>query len=418
VLRLNPLHAVRNLIPEPGPKQPYVLSSFINAFGFGLLIVAAPLYFTRIVGLSVAQVGLGLTIGVSAGLLVGVPIGHLADRRGPVQTAKAMLLLQFAVAIGFLFIHDFVTFVIIAIADTVALNAFLAANGAVLRRLAANDTAGFRALTYAIWNLGIALGTACSAIMIQLDTPAAFYALIIGNAVTFLVAWVILRRLPHYEPLPKPATASRWGVLADRAFVVYTALQSAMVLSGFMITLLLPLWVAFNTEAPRWCIPMFLLINTIMVVLLQVRIGKRVQTIRAGGVAMRRAGVIFLVSCSVIGFSAGVPGWVALILLVAGVCLHTFGLIWHAAATFALTYGLPPEHAQGQYVGFVLIGSGIGSAIAPVLLLGFVMSLGRPGLIGLGVFLALIGLLMPITARWGERTRPPAPDSADVPAVD
>lgn len=41
------------------------------------------LYFTRLVGLSATQVGLALSGGALAGLLVQLPAGHLADLRGP-----------------------------------------------------------------------------------------------------------------------------------------------------------------------------------------------------------------------------------------------------------------------------------------------------------------------------------------------
>jgi hypothetical protein len=51
------------------------------------------------------------------------------------------------------------------------------------------------------------------------------------------------------------------------------------------------------------------------VIALQVRVGRNVSTIAQGGAALRRAGLLFLVSCSAIGFSAGLPGWAALLLL-------------------------------------------------------------------------------------------------------
>jgi MFS family permease len=392
----------------------YGLAALVNMFGLGLLVVSMPVYFTRIVGLSAGQFGLGLTIAVAVGLLAGVPIGDLADRRGPLQTARAMLLVQCAVAIAWLFVNNFAAFTVIAAVDTLALNAWMAAAGALLRRVGGEDAAGFRAQTYAISSSGIALGTACSAIALQIDTPAAYKTLICINGLTCLVAWGILRRLPRYDPLPKPAAAPRWGVISDRAFVAYTALAGAMSLQFFVLTLLIPLWVVQYTHAPRWSIPMFLLMNTILEVLFQVHIGSQVRTIRQGGVAMRRAGVIFLLSCSVIGLSSGLPGWAALILLVAGVCLHTLGGLWHQAASFALNLGLPPAHAQGQYEGFVLIGTGIAGAAGPVLLLGFILNLGRPGLLVFGAFLALVGLLMPVSTRWAERTRPAPPEPADL----
>jgi MFS family permease len=401
-----------SLIPSPGPRRPYALAVFVNSLGFGMLVVSMPLYFTRIVHLSVGQVGLGLTIAAAIGLAAGVPIGRLADRRGPLGTAQIMLLTQFGSGIAFLFIRNFAGLVAVVTVEGLASSGWAAADGALLRRLAGDDAAGFRASTHALFNVGLALGTACSSIAIQIGTPAAYHALIIINAASYLGALVALRRLPRYDPLPTPAAAARWGVLADRPFVAFTALTGVISVQFMVIPLLLPLWVADHTQAPRWCIPMAVLVNTILVALLQAHIGSRVQTIRQGGGAYRRAGVIFLVSCSAIGLASGLPAWAALTLLAAGVCLHTMGELWHMAGTFALAFGLAPAHEQGQYMGFLGIGTGMASAAAPVLLLVLILDLGKPGLIGLGAFFALAGLLMPAVARWGERTRPPAASPA------
>jgi MFS family permease len=411
---LNPVRAVSSLIPEPGPSRPFALATLINIFGSGLLLVSMPLYFTRIVHLTAAQVGLGLTIAGIVTLAVGFPIGDFADRHGPLEIAKAMLVVQCCTTLAFLFIGGFASFVAVATVDAVAACGFISANGPLLRRLAdGENAAGFRASMHSLENVGLTLGIAACSFAIEIGTPTAYHVTIIFDALSFLVAYVALRQVPHFAPLPKPASAPRWGVLRDRPFVAYTALSAVFVLEFRVITLLLPLWVVEYTHAPRWCIPLSLVINTILVVLLQVRTASGVQTISQGGVAWRRAGVIFLFSCSALGFATGLPGWAALLLVVAGVCLHTAGEMWHMAGAFALSFNLPPAHAQGQYGGFLGIGGSLGGAAAPVLLLGLALSHGRPGLIGLGAFFALAGLLMPAVARWGERTRPVGPGSGD-----
>jgi hypothetical protein len=413
VPELNPVRAVSSLFPsESGPRRSYALATLVNTFGTGLTLVSMPLYFTRIVDLSAGQVGLGLTIAVAISLAANLPIGEIADRRGPLQLAKIMLLVQSAAAFAFLFIGNFAGFLAVATVSTLAVRSIGTAEGALLRRVAGEDSAGFRSSTHAITNVGFTLGIACCGIAIHLDTPAAYRTLIVIDALSFVVAWAILRRLPRYDPLPRPATAPRWGVLRDRAYVAYAAISASFVLEFSVLTLLLPLWVAEHTNAPRWSIPLSVVINTILVVLFQVRLGGGVQTIRQGGDGWRRAGVLFLLSCSLLGFAAGLPGWAALIIVVAAVGLHTFGEIYHLSSGFALGMGLPPSHAQGQYDGFSAVLGGMASAAAPVLLLGVVLSLGRPGLIGLGVFFVLTSLLMPVVARWGERTRPDA--AADV----
>jgi hypothetical protein len=185
-----------------------------------------------------------------------------------------------------------------------------------------------------------------------------------------------------------------------------------MFMQYLVLGLLLPVWVVFHTNAPRWSVSAFVVINTVIVVLFQVRVGKTVQTIRQGGAAFRRAGVIFLVSCSAMGLAAGLPAWGALLLLAGAVVLHTYGELWHASGTFALDFGLAPPHAQGQYQGLVGMGNFAGQALSPLILVGLVLAGGRLGFVLLGAWFAVIGLAGPAVARWGERTRPAAPAAA------
>jgi hypothetical protein len=365
------------------------------------------------VHLSAGQVGLGLTIGTTVTLLVNLPLGDLADRRGPLEVAKTMLLLQCAATVALLFIHNFAGFVVVTTVNILTSRAILTAEGALLRRVAGDDAASLRSSTHALTNLGYSIGFGLCGIAIQIGSPTAYHTLIIVDVVSFLGAWAVLRRLPRYAPLPKPPTEPRWAVLRDRPFAAFAVLGSAMSIEFSVIILLLPLWVADHTDAPRWSIPLALVINTILVVLFQVRLGRGVRTIQDGGFGWRRAGVFFLLSCAAMGFAAGLPGWAALLLLVAAVSLHTVGEILHTTSGFVLSMSLPPAHAQGQYDGFAGIIGGIGSALTPALLLGPVLSLGLPGLVGLGAFLALTGMLMPAVARWGERTRPAAAKLAD-----
>jgi MFS family permease len=413
LLILNPSRVLASLVPEPGARRVYALSILINSFGFGLILTAMPLYATRVVHLSSQKTGLGLTIASLIGLLAALPIGDLADRRGPRVVVSATMLVQCAAAISYLFVRDFPGFVAVATLDLLAMNASISADMALLRRVGGEEATEFRASIQAIANLGISLGVVGCGIAVQINTASAYRSLFVVNAATFLVGAVILSWLPHYQPLPKPEKGPRWEVLSDKQFIAYTALSGGMFIQYFVIIFLLPLWVVDHTHAPRWSVSLFVLINTILVVLLQVRVGRQVETLRQGGAALRRAGIIFLFSCTAIGLAAGIPGWAALLLLSAAVALHTYGELWHASASFAMDFGLAPEHAQGQYQGLAGLGTGIGQAASPVLLIGVVLSFGRLGFAVLGICFALLGLMAPALARWGERTRPAGTEAAE-----
>jgi MFS family permease len=411
--RLNPRHALLSLVPQTRDQRVYMLAALINVYGTGLIITAMTLYAIKVVHLTAARSGLALTIAGLVGLLASMPIGRLADRRGPRDVSRLALLLVGVAAASYVFLaHNFVSYLIVAIVDGSALSASSTASVALLRRVGGDNATTFRSQAQAVFNLGISLGVATCGVAIELNTVNAYRALFLGNALSCLIGVAVLSLLPKFEPLPGAHEESPLAALRDRPFLGYTALSGAMFMQYLVLGLLLPVWVVFHTNAPRWSVSAFVVINTVIVVLFQVRVGKTVQTIRQGGAAFRRAGVIFLVSCSAMGLAAGLPAWGALLLLAGAVVLHTYGELWHASGTFALDFGLAPPHAQGQYQGLVGMGNFAGQALSPLILVGLVLAGGRLGFVLLGAWFAVIGLAGPAVARWGERTRPAAPAAA------
>ncbi len=379
--RLNPAHALRSLVPQSRDQRVYLLATLINIYGTGLIITAMTLYAIRVVHLTAERAGLALTIAGLVSLLAAMPIGRLADRRGPRDVFRVALFVLGVTAMGYvLFAHSFVSYLIVTTVDGIALTSSTTANVALLRRVGGKDATTFRSQIAAVLNLGMSLGIATCGVAIELNTVTAYRALFLGNAASCLIGVAMLSRLPRFEPLPGAREESPFTALRDRPFVGYTALSGAMYMQNFVLALLLPVWVVFHTNAPRWTVSALVIINTIMVVLFQVRVGKTVQTIRQGGAAFRRAGVIFLVSCSAIGLAAGLPAWAATLLLAAAVIVHTFGELWQSSAMFALDFGLAPPHAQGQYQGLAGMGTFAGQALSPFILVGLVLGGGRLGL--------------------------------------
>ena len=72
---------VANLLPAPGPLRPLALSTLLSRIANGVLMTVSVRYFNR--GLGIAEIGLGLTIAGLVGLVSGIPMGHIADLRGP-----------------------------------------------------------------------------------------------------------------------------------------------------------------------------------------------------------------------------------------------------------------------------------------------------------------------------------------------
>jgi MFS family permease len=407
MLKLQSLRIREALIPNRGPQRIFGLATLINTFGLGLVITAMTLYFTRVVHLSTEQVGVGMTVAAVVGILSGIPIGHLADRLGPREVARATLLVQGGVTFCYVFIHGFVAFLIVASLEMLCISAYVPLDGVLMRRIGGDEDAAVPNIIQAIGNLGISVGAMGCGVAVAIGTAQAYRALVIVNALTFVGACAVLGRLPRYDPLPRQrGQGQRRIALADKPFLVYAGVAGVMSMQYWVIARPLPLWVADHTGDPRWIIPAFLIINTALVILFQVRVGRNVETIRRGGAALRRSGVLFLLSCSVIGLAAGIPGWISLLLLIGAVSIHTIGELYFTAGSFAVGFGMAPEHAQGQYQGVAGVGMFVGGAASSVLMIGLVLSLGRIGWVGLGVLFALLGLAAHAVARWGEQTRP------------
>ncbi|MEU9313609.1 hypothetical protein [Streptomyces sp. NPDC048256] len=154
-----------------------------------------------------------------------------------------------------------------------------------------------------------------------------------------------------------------------------------------------------------------MLTGTVIVDVVQVRASRNIDSPEAGGNAYRRAGVAFLIACSLISLSAGIPAWAAATLLIIAVVIHTVGELWHAAAGFEVSFALAPEHATGQYSGVFGLGAGLAEALGPGLLIALCITWGRPGWYVVGVMFALTGLAAPLAVRRAQQHRRHAPQT-------
>ena len=135
-----------SLVPAPGPVRSLALVTLVNTTGNGIFFTLSALYFTRIVGLSIAEVGIGLGIAAFAGLLAGVPVGHLGDRFGPREVMVGLLLLVTVADVLLILVDSFAAFVVVASVLTFFDRGAAAVRGGLIAALAG---AGARATTKA-----------------------------------------------------------------------------------------------------------------------------------------------------------------------------------------------------------------------------------------------------------------------------
>ncbi|QJS99840.1 MFS transporter [Streptomyces asoensis] len=390
------------LMPDTGPQRVLATSNFVYTVGSGLYLTAGVLYFTEAVHLPASRVGLGLGIAGLVALALGVAVGHLADRYGARGVYAATLVVQALATAGFVLADSFWPFVLAVTVAAGAKAAGTAARSPLIRHYGGDRPQEFRAYLRAVTNVGISLGAVGAGLVVQVGTLTAYQLMVIGNAIAFVVSAALLISLPPVTPLAATG-GPRWTALRDRPYLLLTALDGIMAIQFKVLTVAIPLWLVGATTAPHWLISGTMLTGTVIVVAFQVRASRNVDSPTAGGNAYRRAGVAFLVSCSLISLSAGIPAWAAAALLLTAVVIHTVGELWHSAAGFEVSFALAPPHATGQYLGVFGLGAGLAEALGPALLISLCITWGRPGWYVVGALFALTGLAAPLAVRWAQR---------------
>ncbi|MGI5456189.1 MFS transporter [Streptomyces sp. CA-249302] len=379
------------LVPPAGPQRVLALAQLTNSIGDGAYYVTSALYFTHVVGLAPARVGLGLTVAWAIGSLAGVPLGRLADRRGPRGTAVLLALGTGAAVGSFLVVRGFVPFVLAACAYATAQSGLAAARQALLAGLVtAGERTGLLAHLQATLNAGLAVGAGLGGLALQAGTRGAYLGVFALDAVSFLVCAGVLSRLPGVAPVSvrRPdnsvARPDRLGVLRDRPYAVLALLNTVLLLRMPLLSLGLPLWIAERTTAPTWVVSALFVLNTGAVMLFQVHTARGVTGVASAARAVRRSGWAMLGACAVFALSSGASPWVAVGALVAGAVLQVVAEMGQSAGSWQLSFDLAPADRVGEYQGFFGTGVTVARTLGPLVLTSLLVGWGTPGWLLLG----------------------------------
>ncbi|MBX6355031.1 MAG: MFS transporter [Micromonosporaceae bacterium] len=393
------------MLPRPGPLRSLSAVTLINTLGNGLWMTVNALYLTRVAGLSAGEVGLGLTVAGAACMVASAPMGYLADRRGPRGTQIAFFAALAVLTLGMLVVHSFGTLVLVATLTAIADAGQRGAHGAIIAQaIPTGERVHARAFLRSVSNVGISVGAALAGIALAIDTPLAYRLTVVGNALSFAAAALMAIRLPVVPPVPKVA-GPRLIALRDRPFLTLVALDGLMSMHFDILNIVLPLWIVARTDAPRWLVSVLMLVNTSMVVALQVRAARGTEDLAGAARAARGAGRLIAAACLVFLATAGPPGWVASLLLILGCLIHVIGELRHSAAGWGISFGLAPKQAQGQYQATFSMGMQLGRMLAPAVLVWLALHLGRIGWVAMAVLFTVVSAAVPPVVALATRRR-------------
>ncbi|MGW7447223.1 MFS transporter [Kitasatospora sp. NPDC054795] len=445
----------RRLHPDPTVRRLAGIT-LVNTVGNGLSLSVAVLFFTRVLGLSAAQLGLGMTAAGLCGVAASVPAGRAADRWGARRVLVVLVSVQAIGTAGYALVHSYPAFVALAcLVSAVDRGSAATRNALYAEVLPADRRVVGRAHLRVVTNVGICLGTAIGAIALQLDTRPVYLTAILADAASFVAVAVLFHRLDiprrpsmtgasaPSEPsasgaavseLSEPSEASESGAagsepsaktgvanpsdpsgrgvkqgrrpnpaLRDGPFLAVTVLNALFCLQFAVLEVGIPLWIVQETDAPRITVAGTLIVNTLLVITLQVRATRGTEERTGAARACGRAGVVLAASCLVVSLAHGLPAGVAAVVVLGGVALQSLGEVAAQAGGWALSYDLAGERDHGAYQGVFNAGTAAALMAGPALVGALVIGYGMVGWVVLGAVLAAAGLAMRPAVRWAGR---------------
>lgn len=401
---------LRGYIPSRGAGRTLALVTFIDSIGTGLFLAGAAIFFVRSIGLTAAQAGVGLSVAGAVGFATTVPIGVLGDRLGARRLLVLFQLWRAACLVALLFVSDVVSFTVVAALMAIAETATPSLTQAVAASAVDGESrVRNMAILRSTRNAGFSAGALLAAPLIAAGSAAGFSAIISGDALSFVVAALILTRVP----LARAATVRRrsgfltvLGSFHDWRYAGLASLNGVLTLHMTILVFGIPLWLIHATRAPASLVAILLLLNTTLAVVLQVPFSKH-ATVSGGGSRVLRLAGVMLAGCSVaIAAAAHVSVPFAAALLVLATALLSLGEIWQAAGAWELSYRYADPAREVQYLAVFSLGVAAQDIFGPALITAVIISAGTAGWIGLGaLFLVATFLVSPATSALERESR-------------
>ena len=399
----------RGILPPTKLERDLVWQCVLSAFATGTFLTGTAVYFTKVVGLSGAEVGLGMSVAAGITLLLQLPMGRLADRVG----AKPLWALASAVEAALYFawplIGGMATFVlmlsVLAIFETAGRNARNVYRIAVFPR-----EVRVRALAYmrAARNVGYTLGAGASGVALGIGVdavrliPFVTGGLLVLNALLIASVLPVITREAPVVDSDDPITAAppAWR---NPGFVVLSICNGVLSSNQVLLNVVVPLWLIERTDAPPALLAWLFGTNTVLAVALQVRASRVADSVDGSLRAVRWSGYAFIVSCALIAWTHETVGWVSIVLIWIGHVTITGAELWQSAADWCLTSELSDHRRLGDYQGVWGLGYQIEPIVFPALYTFLALQVGTPGWIVIAVIGVTAAAVAHPAARAAER---------------
>ncbi|MGW2784288.1 MFS transporter [Streptomyces populi] len=333
--------------------------SLVDRVGSGLWASVSVLYFTYVTGLSVAQIG---AVAAAAGAvgIAGPPLGGIVADRLPLTRALiALQLLRALASFALLTTDDYALLLVFSAVGGFGDRAANVLTKLYATRVSGPDRVRYQAFNRTVANAGWALGGLVAAAALALGTTAAYQWLLAGDALSFVIVALATARCGEPPSAARTVAASKTpapaarpvGPWRDRTYLAYVATETVLFLDDAVFKVGLPLCIAHSDRAPQGLAPLLLVLNSVMVVALQVPLARFGATTAAARALLVPLSAFFALGGAAMALSTTGGTAAVTLSLTAAAIAFTVAEMLHATVSWELSVALAPSTAQGAYLG-------------------------------------------------------------------
>ena len=353
--------------PSVGNHRRFVTAIAVDAVGSGVFMPVCLLYFLVTTDLSLVQVGAAISLASAVALPVGPLLGGIVDRYGAKQVLLAGNALQAVGYVAYLVTDSFVALTLWTVVVTIGRTAFWGSYGNIV---AAISVPGEREKWFgflgALRNVGFAAGGLLSGLAITIGTGTAYAAVVVVNAASYAVAFVLLLAVPATERGDHTPQPGSWAtVLRDGPYRVLWCAQLAFSTSMMVLNFAMPVYATAVLGLPGWVTGAVFTLNTVMVGFGQ---GLVVRAM-TGAVRWRvllLANTVFAASFVLLLGASRLSVALATVVMLVGSVVYTAGELLGGPVHGALSAEAAPEHLRGRYLSLIQLAWNVAGTVAPV----------------------------------------------------
>ncbi|MEV0388524.1 MFS transporter [Nonomuraea sp. NPDC050643] len=338
-------------------RWPLLAAVAVDALGTGLYLPLSLLYFLKVTDLDLATIGVLISVTTALTLPVPLVVGRLVDRLGPRLVVAGGQALQGLGFLLYLAVSGEFSLVAAVLVTTVGLRVYWSSVFTLIADQADAEGAEAKdhwfARTGMIRESGAAAGALLAGALLTLDSARVYDGLILGSALAYLVAaLVVVVAVPSAPHAPPPAEgpSGHRALLRDRPYLALIGICTIFALCSSFLALSLPVYVVQGLSGPAWAPGPLLALNTLLLATCTAALTRFVRRRRTRARAMAWAGGLWALWCAASAAAALLPSGALVPFLVAVVVCYTLAEMIYGPASNALAADAAPAGSRGTYL--------------------------------------------------------------------